>query len=710
MKTMIRGEFQKLVSWKKAWFITLLIVLLNSVFIIEQLRAVTDDGYTLQEKQRVFAELSELELEQIEAKLEILREELQQKIQSDTYQREEGGEFYITRQILGEISEARNYEAYVKQVFSQARLMELSNFGGNDTYAKSAAELIRRQYTKVEHIEVTPVFSDGIRMVFENPLTDILLFLIIVFWIICLFMNEHEDGNWQYIRMMPNGTAKFIIAKLITLYLLVVIGIVVFYGTNLVIAETIVPSGFWDMPIQGVYGYTGCAYEVNGAEFAALFLGIKTVGFWLIVSLVLFCCIYFEEYIRVITGAAVIFGIEGILYYVIGEFSAYAFWKKINLFMIFDTNAFFQGYPLMEMFGYAVGRLLVYLGIVFLFIFLLNYASVIVWKRSKKTEKQKKIFWWKKLLWKKEELSFSVSLFRQEGYKLYRLTKGGILLLVLIVFQMYSLTGYYFYTDEETFYYQQFSKALCSFAEQEQENYIMQESAKIQERENLIEEYRNLYEQGEISTKELQAYIDVYQVPDAKKNALNHVTEQFAVVKEMKAEGYDTQYIDQTGWERMLGSKGQEENLKYFVLLQIMLIFILSEYHTIDYKNSMHELMCIYSKGRWMFGYRLLQSLLYALISGCIMIIPHYIRIGMHYELRDLGISVKSIMPFDLGFEMSIFERVVLDIFFWISMLGIHVVFLAWISKKTKNKLAVLLLGSIVLILNVLILFNVVQR
>ncbi len=704
MKTMIRGEFQKLVSWKKAWIITLLIVLLNSVFIIEQLRAVTDDGYTLQEKQLVFWELLELESEQIEAKIEILREELQQKVQNDTYQGDDSNEFYITRQIFGEISEARNYEAYLKQVFSQARLMELSNLAGNDTYAKSAAKLIRQQYTKLENIEVTPVFSDGIRMVFENPLTDVFLFMIIVFWVICLFMKEYEDGNWQYIRIMPNGTAKFIIAKLITLYLLVVIGTALFYGINLIIAETLLPSGFWDMPIQGVYGYTGCAYAINGAEFFSLFLGIKIAGFWIIVSLILFFCVYFQEYIRVIAGLAVVFGIEGILYYAIGEFSTYAFWKKINLFMVLDTDIFFQGYPLIELFGYAVGRLFIYLGILFLLMFLLNCASVIVWKRSKKTEKQKKIFLWKKLLWKKEDHSFSVSLFRQEGYKLYKLTKGSVLLLVLIAFQVYSLTGYYFYTDEETFYYQLFSKELCSLAEQEQENYIIQESAKIQERENLIEEYNQLYAKGEISLEELQVYIEAHQVPAAKKNALDHVTEQFAVVKETKANGYDTKYIDQTGWERMLGYKGQEENLKYFVLLQLMLIFILSEYYTMDYKNCMHELMCIYPKGKWMSAHRLLQGVLYAVISGCIMIIPHYIRIGMHYNLGDFGISVKSIMSFDPGLEMSIFARVVLDICFWVGMSAIQVVLLAWISRKTKNKLAVLLLGSIVLILNVLIL------
>lgn len=700
MKTMIRGEFQKLASWKKAWITTLLIILLNCAFIVQQLTAVTNDGYTLQEKQKVFWELSEIESEQIEIQLEVLREELQQKVQSETYQGEDGKQFYITRQIFGEISEAREYQSYLEQVFAQARLMELSNLTGNDTYLMSAAKLVKQQYTGLEQIEVTPAFSDGIRMVLENPLTDIFLLFIIAFWAICLFMKEHEDGNWQYIRLTPNGIRQFIAAKLIVLYTLVIIAVLLFYGINIATAEILLPSGFWNMPIQGIYGYTGCAYQINGAEFFALFLGIKIIGFLAIVSLILFFCVWLREYIKIIVALAVLFGIEGILYYAVGEFSAYAFWKKINLFMVFDTGVFFQGYPLLELFGYATGRLLVYLGVLLILIFLLNHASVIAWKRYKEAKRHKKIF-----LWKKRESLFSVSLFRQEGYKLYGLTRGSVLLLLIVGFQVYSLTGYYFYTDEETFYYQRYSKELCTFAEEQQEDYIMQEFAKIEEREALIAEYSSLYEKGEITIEELQAYIDVYQIPDTKKNALNSVAEQFAVVKEMKEKGYDTKYIDQTGWKRMLGGEGQKENLGYFVLLQMILIFILSEYNTMDYKNCIHELMCIYSKGKLVFVYRLLHGILYTLISGCIMIIPHYIRIGMHYGLGDLGISVKSIVLFDIGLEVSILVRVIIDILFWVGMSVVQVVVLTQIAQKIQNKLAVLLMGSVVLVINVWILF-----
>lgn len=696
MIRLLVGEWNKLWDWKIAKRITCLILLGNWCYVVTCLTIPNEYNYTVLEKATYYQMFQDKELTELEQTIEETKLAIQIQLEQGELREEEMKTLHILEAVYEEIASSKQYASYLEQVQKQAGFMKTTSVLGGNAYTIASAQLVEKQYKHLVGMEVTPVFSDAIVVALQNRVSDSFIFIILLLWILCFFVKEQEDKNWYYIRLTHHGIVGYMLSKLIVIGIMITVMVLLFYGGNILIAEMIVPSNFLEQAIQGIYPYVGCPYVLNGIYFLGAFLLLKILGFIVFSTIVYAICMWCREYGKIIVGLVCFFGIEAFIYYKISDFSVYAIWKEINIFSILNIGRFFTKLETINCFGYAISNIVVYI-VAMLLLCILNVVSVILaWKKFIITDRTRK----KYIIKAKKNEKICLNLFVHEAYKLYVKSYAIVGILCLIVFQYFFIQSRIFYTDEKTYYYQIYSKEFINSSEKEKENYFEQEYRKLQEIEEKAQYYLDLYENGAIGTYEKEYFLKKYTVSEKRWEALEQANKQNEQIKSLQAKGYETVYLDQTGWNRIFGEQGKMDKLLLFLVIQLVLIVIFSDYCTGDYKNCMHELLFLYKNGDKVLVYRWIHGVLFAVIISIMGILPWYFLIFSHYGMELSKASIKSIELFVmLEQDCSIAGKVVLDIITYIGMVIMESVTIYFLAGKTKNKLAVMLLSAMILIL-----------
>lgn len=677
MKKIILYEVLKLKQWKSAWKILFLMLLVHSLFVNYQMTE-KSRGYSMEEKAACFRQITDFSEDH---KLEWLEEQIE-KGEKDAA---------MLVQIYDEVETAASYADYLIQISEQAEQIKDSMLtNGENTYQYRSAKAAVQQYEQLKDIEVKAQFSDGIRIVTENPVTDFFVVLSILVWILFIMNSEYEGGYLQYTKIMARGKKLFISAKTIVSLSLGVIFTIAFYITSGLAVVLRLGMPELGEQIQTVYGYTGCPYRISVMQYLILFVVGKIIVIHSVSAVFLLICICCRNYVLSCSVFSILGIVQFFLWKKIHKFSIYRIWKDNNIFSFLQTHKYFKTYETWNFFGNPVSD--VFCSALLCILITVVCALACVYRFSAQESVQTRQITLKKKFVKKTSGGFH--LFWQEAYKLYIRNYGIAVLMIIICAEMIQCTQMIYWVDEEEYYYQEYSQILKGTPSDEKKRYIIEETKKQNGDTKKLEQYNKQYEEGILSEIEWLYLCDAAIIIPQKQRAFERAKNNYQRVSKLYNEGYRVEYLPQTGWERLFGNAGEKENLYTYALLVVVFTFALGNYYCMEYTSGMQIFLSLYKKGKNVRRMKYLNSLIFAGVAGLIAFYPDKQILFHIYGMKMEHASIKSIevlegVPWDVSISVWLFG---LNLCF-IAAGVMSALFILFLSVKIKNKYAVMLIA-----------------
>lgn len=375
-------------------------------------------------------------------------------------------------------------------------------------------------------------------------------------------------------------------------------------------------------------------------------------------------------------------------YKTIDPISKYNVFRVINLINLVEVNNIYKTYMNLNIMGNMQNVLHLSLFFAIIFLFLFGIANVWVFTKRKDlgiTESR--------LLKKLKSITIIktrifTKIFWCEFYKLIIINKVWVILILFIIFQMYSLNKVNKNMSFSEKVYMDYMKTFSGELTDEKEKMISKEQERFEKVQN-----------GEISREESIQYKEPYHEILNVEEIFLKIVEQYENIKENpKAE-----FVYDTGYKELLRIN-KNAFLESDVYLIIMAEIVFSTIFVMEYKNGMNKILNTTPKGKEMTTKAKIEvCLLTSIIVFMISIIPEMIKIGQIYGFDNITASITSIVRFsDLYSGISILGFVILNYFARFVIFISMVLVILWISLKLKNTTYTILVASSIMLIPVI--------
>lgn len=481
---MIKYEWLKLKRNPVLYLILLGLFLLNMVMLFYQGQAYREDIRCFPKEQSVIYQ----ELEQIpkEESLTWLEQEI-----------EKSKEVMVNRKnalqrVEEHVKSTRDYDEYLENIVKRAKQVSTSAlFSNNSFYTKSTAAKTVKAYDKLNGLDVEAIDSQGFLLITESKITSFCLLLFTLLFVYYVIGIEREEGTAAFLRTMKWGGAKTAWSKCVAVFLAVFLVSILFYGADILIAwwhYGKISTNAW---VQSLQGYITCSFKVTVGQM--LFMEIMSKIFALLLFAVVLMTIFlFARNIR--QAGAVILGLsfaEWQLYKRVALESSFGILRACNVFTLLNIEKIYKQLTYVNIFGkpYSTGLVLFLTSAFLLFAFcailILKYDRV---SRQEYYSSTKKSGWGIKVTsgWK-SSLSF------WEGKKLFFVQKAGVVWIAYLLLLTFFLSHHSIWFTEEEMYYKYYARQMTGTITEEKKEYLLQEEAKLEEKEEVSEEHWNAF-------------------------------------------------------------------------------------------------------------------------------------------------------------------------------------------------------------------------
>lgn len=172
-------------------------------------------------------------------------------------------------------------------------------------------------------------------------------------------------------------------------------------------------------------------------------------------------------------------------------------------------------------------------------------------------------------------------------------------------------------------------------------------------------------------------------------------------------EGQD--FVYRTGYERLYGRLGQQDDLTNAVKLLLYLILVFSGVFAVEQETGMEVLLQSTGVKRKVAVRKLINCAIVLLIGFCVCFVPQYLAVRVNYGLPNLGAQANSLGIFDSFSDGWTIRAVLLTTgltrLLLTTAVGAGILLL---SKKTGSRIITILLSAGILVLPVLALLLLV--
>lgn len=561
---------------------------------------------------------------------------------------ENGEESFWKNSFLYDISQQieyiNSYPDFISEMYDRAKAQSASSiFGDENSFSYKNLYKTADDYAGLENTELRLVNSDSLTATVKYGLTDFFIIAVVLLICIYLFGYERDKGLYSLIRCTKFGRLKTIISKLAVLFVLSAVVSVLFVSIDFAVNTFLYGSTDLSVNVQSISEFRNCTLLVTAGQFLLLFALAKTIGIFVISSLLALVFICFSSSAAMyLTGLGAV-GAEYLLYSLIRQNSFLNLLKYINIFYILDGSQFFGSYLNLNIFSNAVTSVPIVLGVFgIVFILCTIFSCVVFCKRNQ--QKKANIF---SKLFEKIKLRFfringSTSVLKGEIFKFTIQNKMAVVLVLLLVFAVVSSFGMvrYPYSEVSDADYKAYIEYLEGDITSEKETYITEQQQYFDDLRQRLDEIAVNSELSE-STKQAMSK-SIENILNSKGVAFDRVTEQYNRLLGLKSDGVKARFIDENIYSTFVSSKTREWN--DFALLCFVLLIAVPYVFSVEYKNGMINLIRPTKNGKTkLFVRKIAVLLMFTLLSFISVYLPYFIRFINTYGTKSFATPIVCI-------------------------------------------------------------------
>lgn len=592
-------------------------------------------------------------------------------------------DYIAVNNLLNNAEYLTKYDNWLNSIQRNKENMQMFSLFESDSFSGRNIVKTADEFEKLHGVSLALVADGAVNSFMSFSLTDYFMIAVLLM-IVMSFFEERKAGLSGIIHAAPRGRASLALQRTAILFGLSVVGVLLLYGSNLVIGFYIY-SGTDDLTraVQSV-GILGklpmlCSVESFLVYYlilrvlASFFIGLL---FWLLLS-----AVNNVKYSIII--AAVILAIEYSLYTFLPVQSVWNGLKYFNLFTYISLSDLYTNYLNINLFGFPFGIRNISQFALFPMSICLAAACVFIYCKKKPAGVKDilgKIAYYIRGITDKVLCRFR--LLGTEAYKTLWIQKG-IVIFALFVYVVFKLP---------------FSAniPLYSAAEVAEQKYISELSGEItdetfskidsiiEQLDKAISDYEQAktdYENGKITKSQLNLFARDEAAAMSNKEGLDRVKTR---VNELKTSGADKGFtpwlIDETPFESVYGTAAQNNQHRAAIIAVLALTLLLAGSIVYERRSNMTFLSGSTVRGR---GVLLSRKLLLAVfISAAVWVVVYgrelYVLIT-HFDIRDWDIAVQNLSM--------------------LSEFSIHCSIRGWLITLYTYRLLVLICGAIIVLL-----------
>ncbi len=572
-----------------------------------------------------------------------------------------------------------NYSEYLENIKSQADSMtSVSIFAKPDTFNYRSIVRTPPAYENVQDVKPFFDISKGIILATDNIFTDILCGFIVLFATLMIMISDREQGMSGFLFSLKRGRSYLIYMKLTALMTVIFSIILLIYSENLIIASHIYGLGDLSRPLQSVSGFIGCNLKISVMGYLLLYLFFKFIAFGVIGAILTLIALNTKNIISFYGVSAVIIIVEGLAYVKIHSLSVYSIFRYINLISFTKVNEIFCNYKNINFWEYPVPLIPTSIGAILVISLICVIMSAYLYTKKRNLKFRKVSF--KSKIRSKGKIH---SLFYYTFYKSLIMQKGLIIIVIFIAVTGFVNQNFYKKYDVADVYYRYYTELFEGEITQESIDFCDGETQKFNDIQNRIDE---LSHNNSYSSELNELYKQL-----APSMGFYPVKERLETIKDID----NTQLFYDTGYKRIFGINGYDDDMKYALIAMLMCTFLISPLIANDNKYRIKYIVNSTSSGQKSYILRnIFTAMIYGVFVAVLWIIPYLITIKRYYGNSGLSASIHSITDFmDFPINMKL----------WQYILIILLLIMLYISSKCKNTISAVLINLTLFVLPIII-------
>lgn len=576
---MVIYEIRKLFQKRLTILIFLLLFLGNGLFAFNHDAPSADYGFGAVEIRSVYAALPQdrsMILPALDAQLEVLNE----AVWSDDYEgqvltKDVYNDLILLRRVRNRCEIVLNYDAYLASVEENALALQHSGiYDDTNSFGYRNIQKSAEVYSELRGTEPQVFYSATMEGFSNSRLSDIALVLISLLLAFELIYSERKQETMALIKPTVKGRVALIRTKLITASLVLMLSLLIIYGSNYIIGIYrfgMIPLG---APIQSIYGFEGSALSISIGEYLLRFIGMKYLWLLGICFLLMLVFIASKNLMQMI-AVLCLFSIPSLL--CLQSTGVFAYF---NLIGAGNTEELFRIYRNLNLFGFPVSTLAAALMYILVSLIFSVVSILLLHCRCSPALS----FGGQKSMFTKPRVILSI--FRHESYKFW--ISGGALILLLLLLGLQVYQSWKF--NERLFLADQMYLNYCRHVEGEpnssKEAYLEAEQKRFDDLRKQIEHYDMMLQEGSLDVEGHQMLCySIRQQLDTEEIF------QRVVVQYRQAKQQNSHIVCHLSYDRLTGKEGREDLLLRGLMLTIVLILGISRIEASEHETNMDQLI-----------------------------------------------------------------------------------------------------------------------
>lgn len=592
--------------------------------------------------------------------------------------------YELMRTVGAEVKSSASYREYLDGIAESARVLDtLSIFQKKDDFSNRNIRKLAKVYGDIP--EITPSFgpAKGIELALGYSGTDLLALLFVVWIIFSTVVRERELGQMLLTKTTYRGHGSHAAGKLAVCGLASVLAVVCLELVNLGLAWRIYGLGDLGRPIQSVPKYRACIFPLAVWQFVLLVLLLKILSVLCIAAVSFWAAAAGRTYVKLALVYLGVFGVEGLCFVAIRGNSSLCLLKYVNLLAGFDADWLVGDCYNLNLFGYPLWYLPVFLCALALCTAISVWLGVRAYARVPALPLERRA-------WKRRFVLFpekTRAIFLQEAYKLFVCEKVVWILLAAVVFAVVSYQPMReFFSSPEDMYYKQYMLKLEGMYSDEKEGELEAER----------ETYRRLMEQMQQAIREN---------PDAATligMKFQEETKQYTVLPRVEAHAEYLKekggaFLYDSGYRILVNDEiGKADNNSLAVWVNLLMVLCTGFLFSSDRQSGMAGLLRATGKGRKpLIARKILLGTLVLTGIFALVYVPFVHNVLGTYGVRGLDFPACSLECLSgWGTWLSLRGYLILlfvarYLFLWVKMN-----FLFWLSTKVKSNGYTIIIGA----------------
>ncbi len=626
---MIRYELKKLLRGRTAGLLAVLLLL--NVFLVTRLQAPGEGwDFDANDIQTLYAATEGLEPQEAAARLELLEEQLLDALWRGGYDGQLiTGDLYADRALVGAVAErvreTSGYSAYLENVLAtQAHLLMLPVYQ-TEGFDRRNLIVSGEVYSRLQDVKPQLCYTGMAETLPGGRVTDAILLLAALLVALTLFSEERKHRT--LLLPLKRGRGPLFAAKLAAGGILLVIGVVLLYGSNLLTGLLRCGMTPLSAPVQSVYGFRQSPWHITVGEYYALFMLSKLIAAVCVFGVLSLAC----NTMRTPVGAA---GLAALLLFCTARSEApdRPIQTACSALRLWDSERLFQTYYNLNLFGKPVPD-----GLFTLIVWMCTGAvcfccAALLWRYGSRitTERKPRL-----AMGGNKKVG---TLFSYEARKLLVMERAGLILLAFLLLQVWTYHDFSERLPPEAYLYLDYVSRLEGPPNAEKDALLSQRQANYDEAFSKLAALSENVASGEISPESYQIQADFLQQELYGENLFHKVQAQY---EQAKQSGGD--FVSLLGWERLFGKRGIRDWLELGAKLGLCLSLGLAACNSVEAETGMEQLLAVSVRRRRAQRYKRLLAALYAAASCAICVIPHVLAVRSVYGLDDLTSPAASV-------------------------------------------------------------------